>query len=172
MKNSQSDPQSSTKTEPKNRRGIFQQLWRGFWLVFLVGSLAYAWLCFYTPSNSVAWAPNYTEAQEQAVQTDKPMILFFTATWCVPCRVMKRTVWADEKVAFQVNTRFIPLILDADDPETAELFRRYQVGATPTTIITDPQGNVLQWVHGKMEKADFLKWLRKLQSPTQDSQTT
>ena len=75
---------------------------------------------------------------------------------------MKRTVWADEQVATEVNERFIPLMVYADDPDMAEVFSRYRVGATPTTIITDPQGNVLQWVHGKMGKADLLELLENL----------
>ena len=159
MKHLQSEPRPSTEPVSKTGRGIFRLLWRGFWLAFLVGSLAYAWYCFYTPSNSVSWAPDYTAAQEQSMQTDKPMILFFTATWCVPCRIMKRTVWADEQVATEVNERFIPLMVYADDPDMAKVFSRYRVGATPTTLITDPQGNVLQWVQGKIEKADLLKLL-------------
>jgi thioredoxin 1 len=161
MKKSQSELPPSTEPGSKTRRGILFLLWRGFWLAFLVGSLAYAWYCFYTPSNSVSWASDYSAAQEQSVRSGKPMILFFTATWCVPCRIMKRTVWADEQVATEVNERFIPLMVYADDPDMAEVFSRYRVGATPTTLITDSQGNALQWVQGKMEKADFLKLLEK-----------
>ncbi|MDF7824798.1 thioredoxin family protein [Pontiellaceae bacterium B12227] len=159
MKNSQCETHPCTEPTPTPGRRIVLLVWRVFWLVFLVVSLAYAWYCFYTPSNSVSWAPNYVEAQEQSVQSDKPMILFFTATWCVPCRIMKRTVWADEQVAAEVNKRFIPLMAYTDDPDRAKLFSRYHIGATPTTLITDPQGNVLRWVHGKMEKANFLKFL-------------
>jgi protein disulfide-isomerase len=107
----------------------------------------------------VSWISDFTEAQEQSIQSDKPMILFFTATWCVPCRIMKRTVWADEEVASKVNEQFIPVMAYADDPAMADVFSRYQVGATPATIITDPQGNALQWELGKMEKPDFLKWI-------------
>ncbi|MDF7808101.1 thioredoxin family protein [Pontiellaceae bacterium B12219] len=162
MKISEPELKPSAERESTNGRSITRLLWRGFWLAFLAGSLAYAWLCFYVPSNSVSWAPSYTDARTLAVQSGKPMVLFFTSTWCVPCRVMKRTVWADEEVASEVNKRCIPLMLYADDPGAAEVFNRYQVGATPTTIITDPQGNVIHWIHGKMEKEDFIKLLEIL----------
>ncbi|MBN2163274.1 MAG: thioredoxin family protein [Pontiellaceae bacterium] len=158
MKKSESDPQSSAAKGGHKKSRMF---WRVFWLTFLVLSLAYAWYCFYTPSNSVSWFHGYTEAQEKAVQSDKPMVLFFTATWCVPCRIMKRTVWADEQVTTEVNEQFIPLMLYADDPDMAGVFKRYGVMATPTTIITDPRGNVLDWVQGKIEKNDFLNFLRQ-----------
>jgi protein disulfide-isomerase len=152
-----SNPASSSDPATKNRRIIA----RLFWLSFLVISLAYAWYCFYAPSNEVSWSTDFTTAQEQAVQSGKPMILFFTATWCSPCRIMKRTIWADEQVTTEVNERFIPLMLYADDPHMAEVFTRYGVRATPTTLILDPQGNALDGVYGKVEKEKFLTFLRK-----------
>ena len=39
---------------------------------------------------------------------------------------------------------------------------RYNVVGPPVAIITDPQGNVLQWRDGGMGKADFLEFLGKL----------
>lgn len=89
------------------------------------------------------------------------MILFFTGTWCVPCRIMKRTVWADGQVESVVNTGFTPVTIDVDDPNAAVTVSRYGVVGTPTTIITDPQGNVLKWTRGGMNKAEFLELLAK-----------
>jgi thioredoxin 1 len=141
-------------------------LWRWFWRVTFVVSLPIVWYCFYVPSNSIAWADNYTTAQQQAAQSGKPIILFFTGKWCVPCRIMKRDVWADEQVTASVNEAFIPVTIDVDDPDAAEALRLYRFGPTPSTIITDPQGKVLQKQEGGMSKADFLKLLDKLNPTT------
>ena len=89
--------------------------WRWFWIATLVVSLAYAWHCFYVPPNNVSWSHDFGSAQQQAMQSGKPMILFFTGEWCVPCRIMKRTVWADERVAAIVNERFVCLAVDIND---------------------------------------------------------
>lgn len=145
--------------QPKRKRGKLYRTWQGFWLLFLVVSLAYAWYCFYVPSNSIVWADNFASAQQQAAKSDKPMILFFSGAWCVPCRIMKRTVWADEQVAAKVNESLVPLILDVDDPNAADLISRYGVRATPVTIITDPQGNPLESRVGGMSKPEFLEML-------------
>ncbi len=151
-------------TEPKSlpSKGKSCRFWQWFWLTFLVVSLAYAWYSFYVPSNRIAWAANYATAQQQAVESDKPMILFFTGKWCSPCRIMKREVWADELVTATVNEAFIPVRIDVDDPNAAATLSRYGVGATPTTIITDSKGNVLQHKQGRISKADFLEFLGKL----------
>jgi protein disulfide-isomerase len=129
-------------------------------LTFLFVSLAYAWHCFYVPSNSIAWADDYATAQRQAVQSDKQIILFFTGEWCVPCRIMKRNVWADDLVAATVNDKFVPVMIDVDYRGAADALRRYNVGSTPKTIITDPDGNVLRQNEGGMSKAEFLGLLQ------------
>jgi thioredoxin 1 len=152
----------STEPEPLPICGKLHRFWRGFWLTFLVVSLAYAWYCFYVPSNRIAWADNYTTAQQQAAESGKPIILFFTGKWCSPCRIMKREVWADEQVMATVNAAFIPVTIDVDNSNTAATLSRYGVGATPNTIITDSQGNVLQQREGGMSKANFLELLGKL----------
>ena len=155
-------PQSPPTAAPvsKPHRGKFN-FWRWFWLSTLVVSLGWAWYDFYVPSNQVTWAKNYTVAQQQAAQSGKPILLFFTGKWCVPCRIMKRNVWADKQVTASVNARFIPVTIDLDDPEAAATVSRYRIGTTPTTIITDPQGKVLQQVQGGMGKTDFLELLGK-----------
>ena len=127
-------------------------LWIWFWRVTLVVSLSYAWYCFYVPSNSIVWADNYTSAQHQAAQSGK---------WCVPCKIMKRNVWADEQVTASINAAFIPVMIDVDDPDDASVLVRYNVGGTPITIVTDPNGNALQWRVGGIGKPEFLELLRE-----------
>ena len=72
---------------------------------------------------------------------------------------MKRTVWADEQVTASVNKTSIPVMIDVDDPDSAETRSRYRVGVTPSTIITDTNGNILQQKVGGIGKADFLEML-------------
>ncbi len=136
-------------------------LWIWFWRVTLVVSIFYAWYCFYVPSNSIAWADNYPSAQQQADQTGKPIVLFFTGNWCVPCKIMKRQVWADDDVMKTVNSDFVPVSIDVDDPNNASLLVRYNVGGTPITIVTDPNGKALRWRVGGIGKSDFLKLLQE-----------
>ena len=73
---------------------------------------------------------------------------------------MKRQVWADDQVMNTVNAAFIPVTIDVDDPNNAAVLVRYNVGGTPITIVTDPNGNALQWRVGGIGKSEFLELLR------------
>jgi protein disulfide-isomerase len=73
-----------------------------------------------------------------------------------------RIAWADGEVMNAVNAAFIPVTIDVDNSNAAEILSRYGVGPTPTTIITDSKGSVLQRKQGRISKADFLELLGKL----------
>jgi len=133
--------------------------WKFFWLTFLVVSLAYAWYSFYTPSNDIKWVNNITSIQELTKNSNKNTLLFFTGKWCSPCRIMERQVFADNEVAKIVNSQVTPVMIDIDNPSTKELVKYYKIGATPTTIIVDTQGQVLDFVVGKIGKKKFLEML-------------
>ena len=152
----------STEPESLTSKGKAGRFWQVFWLAFLVGSLAYAWYSFYAPSNRIAWADDFRAAQQQAAESDKPIILFFTGKWCSPCQIMKRQVWADDEVMSTVNAAFIPVTIDVDNQDAAETLSRFWNGVTPTTIITDSNGNVLQQKQGGMSKVDFLELLGEI----------
>lgn len=155
---------SSDDNEARLNRKPFFHFWRCFWLTVLFVSVPYAWYSFYVPSNDIAWAESYSSARQQAADAGKPVILYFTGTWCVPCRKMKRQVWADEEVKRLVNTQYIPVAIDVDDPDNAAVMKRYEIGGPPVTIVTDKQGNALDWRAGGISKSEFLEFLRVAKS--------
>ncbi len=159
-------PEDSTMNSPEATSNPAKKkphpLWRVFWLSFLVLSLGYAWYSFYVPSNDVVWANDVPSAQQIASETGKPVMLFFTATWCVPCRIMKREVFADQEVMKAINKKIVPVMLYADSPGANEVFAQYNVGGTPVTIFTDPQGQVLDYAVGGIGKPKFLEMLEGL----------
>lgn len=143
----------------KNAKNKSHPFWKWFWLTFLVVSIAYAWHSFYAPSNDIKWVNDITSTQELTNNSEKNTILFFTGKWCSPCRIMKREVFTDKEVEREINSYFTPVIIDIGSPNTKEIVNHYKVGATPTTIIVDSQGEVLDYVVGKIEKKKFLEML-------------
>lgn len=133
--------------------------WRWFWLTFLVASLAYAWYSFYVPSNDIEWV-SITSTKELANNSGKKTLIFFTGEWCVPCRIMKREVFANKEVTKIVNSQVIPVMIDIDNANAEEIVKHFKVGATPTTIVLDSKGKVLNYAVGRIGKKKFIEMLR------------
>lgn len=133
--------------------------WSFFWLTFLVVSLWYAWYSFYAPSNDITWKDDIESAQNLAYNSDKNIMIFFTAEWCSPCRIMKRKVFADNEVMKAINSKVVSVEINIDDPNYEALVKQYNIGATPTTIFINPEGKVIDYAVGKVEKTKFLEML-------------
>ena len=144
-------------------KSLLERLHQGFWLTFLFASLSYAWYAFYAPSNDIAWEKDFKVAQERASESNKSMVLFVTATWCSPCRIMKRQVWADEGVKDLMNRRFIPVLLDADDPAAQPVLQAYGIQGTPCTLVVKGSGEVMDYRFGAVSKSDFMAWMRSFE---------
>ena len=162
MEQDESHSSDSSDENPGTAKRKSSPFWRWFWLVFLVASLGYAWHSFYVPANQVNWADDIASARRTAVESKKPVLMFFTADWCVPCRIMKREVFAVPEVTSQIHESVVPVRVCKGEPGADEAFERYNVRGTPITILTDPQGEVLHYAVGGIDKSEFLKLLGRL----------
>ncbi|PWI29547.1 thiol:disulfide interchange protein [Flavobacteriaceae bacterium LYZ1037] len=152
-KNSSTIKKSKMKTHP---------FWSFFWLTFLLVSLWYAWYSFYAPSNDITWIDNMESAQKLANNSDKKIMIFFTGTWCSPCKMMKRQVFAGQEVNKAMDAKVVSIEINIEDSNSEALIKQYSIGATPTTIFIDTEGNVIDYAVGKVGKAKFLEMLLNL----------
>jgi len=67
---------------------------------------------------------------QQAIQSDKPVLVDFTATWCGPCQMMA-PILHDVKAAMGEDVMIIKIDIDKS-PQVAQHF---QVMSVPTLMI-------------------------------------
>lgn len=112
-------------------------------MIVVIGG-AYAYSQFGTGSAEV---PNATTDYQQAValsrDSGKPMLLDFTASWCPPCKYMKKHIWPDEQVQQLLTDRVIMVVIDVDERDNRSLMQHYDVDAMPTLVIADADGRIL-----------------------------
>jgi thiol:disulfide interchange protein len=94
------------------------------------------------PAKAI-WRASYADVLAEADKQDKPVLLRFTAAWCMPCRVMDAKVWPDAKVKAAIAKHVIPVEIDVDEEANMDVTRRYGVNAIPTLLLVDATGDEL-----------------------------
>ena len=94
-----------------------------------------------TASTLVEWRSWGPDAFSEAADTDTPILLSLSATWCGACHEMDARTYSEPRVAANVNDSFVPIRVDIDrNPRVRE---RYAMGGFPTTAFLTPTGELL-----------------------------
>jgi thioredoxin:protein disulfide reductase len=132
-----------------------------------VGSLgALLWMLVLVPakpSAQLAFDPYDSMALRQARAAQKPVVIDFSATWCVPCREMVRTTFRDPAV-IEAAAHFVRLkadITERNDRNT-RLALEYEIRGVPTTVFIDKHGRILKREVGYLNSSRFLSDLHEV----------
>ena len=107
--------------------------------------------------NGVKRNENYDQAVQIAQQQNKPLLLAFHASWCPPCRDMKRITYHNPKV-IKISQSFIRVMIDYDTQKS--LVNRYNIQRIPTYVILRSDGSTLESFTGYYSPTDFLAKLK------------
>jgi len=116
-------------------------------------------------ASPLHWHP-VGEEEVLADREGKPILYFFTADWCAPCHVMKRTLFADPEKASLISRQFVTVeVLDTrvekgeNLPEVDEVIERYQVVTIPTMVVALPDGSEIAQHRGYSGEERAWRWL-------------
>ena len=113
--------------------------------------------------EKLRFEPFNSELLASATEARKPVLIDFSADWCIPCREMEHSTFIDPSVVSEAK-RFVTMKanLTAQDKKTEELTSKYEIQGVPTTMLIDSSGKVLQRKVGYIGPREMLLDLRQV----------
>lgn len=92
------------------------------------------------PAASVEWSHDLAAVLQQAKKDSRPTLVFFTASWCVPCKQLQEQLCSTPEFAAAFEGHAFAMV-DIDQDRTAA--QAWQVGAIPDVRFVDANGEEL-----------------------------
>ncbi|MCK4548480.1 MAG: thioredoxin family protein [Candidatus Eisenbacteria sp.] len=142
----------------------FSWLKRG---IGLVGIIVVIWMLMAKKElPAVAWEPYTDSLYSEAVSGQKPVIIDFTADWCIPCHELEKYTFTDSRV-LQRASDFAMLRVDltrSGDTAARSMKERFEVVGVPTLVFVTSSGQEVMdlRVVGFIEANEFLERMEEL----------
>lgn len=151
--------------------------WRAHFLAFVTAAPVFLfglWMFQYVQpgSSKMPWEP-FSEIQlTQLREQGKPMLIDFTADWCVICKLNETfALDHDETVKFVNEHGFTPIMADFSRPEPDILkwLRKFGQESVPLTLIIPPgKDSEIIALRGRYTHAQLLEKLKEAVTQNQD----
>lgn len=118
-----------------------------------------------TEKNVIDWKEYDAAAIEKTIEDGKPVLIKFTADWCMSCEVLDKFVFKNKQVADLIEQKGI-LAVKADTTTdemdaTKDLENKYSEPGVPVTIIHLPDGTE-KHLAGLISKKELIEVLKEL----------
>ncbi|MFK7825137.1 MAG: thioredoxin family protein [Oligoflexales bacterium] len=124
---------------------------------FLYSHASYGDPSFYWKEKSPS------QAFSESKTTNKPILLFWSASWCQPCMIFKDKVLNHPAVLDKMSN-FVPIYLDADAEFSSEWLKRYSITSYPTIMFIDKNGQIIEKINAGIEVDEYMQLLDRISS--------
>lgn len=105
----------------------------------------------------LTWESDWETALARAEAENRPLLVTFSAEWCIWCRRLESTTFVDREVQARLaELVLLELEIDRGGRERA---RALGVDAPPTLVVLSPRGEELGRILGYMPPTTFLERL-------------
>ncbi len=118
-------------------------------------------LAAHKASRPLEFQPFDASLLADAKARHRPVLLDFSAAWCIPCREMDHSTFVDAAVIREAE-RFVRLRADltTQDHKVEATINRFNVRGVPTTVLIDSSGRIRQQTVGYIGPEKMLESLR------------
>jgi len=92
----------------------------------------------FTGGPGVVWIKDFQEGIQLTQQEKKPILLAIHASWCGPCRDMKRSTYKFPEVISLIEEYYVPILMDVDRDD--QIAAKYNVSSIPVYFLCSSDG--------------------------------
>ena len=127
--------------------------------IMLVTFAALASFTQHVAGNEIPWSTDIESSLQQAASTGQPVLLEFTADWCMYCKRMEKTTFVDPRVVNFVNQNYVAVRVDAD--EHKQLIADLDIKGLPAILVVSPTLQIIERIPGFQTPEALLTKLSK-----------
>jgi thiol-disulfide isomerase/thioredoxin len=102
-------------------------------------------------SPGIAWFKGDVDAAfVSARASNKPVLLYWGAQWCPPCKQLKSAVFSRPDF-IEKSKLFVPVYLDGDLPDAQKYGDEFRVTGYPTVVVFKPDRTEITRIAGNMD---------------------
>ena len=100
---------------------------------------------------------SWGEALQKAKEDNKPIFLDVYASWCGPCKKLKKETFPNADAGTYFNENYINVTLDAEKGDGIELAKSLNVHAYPSLFILNSEGDPVVYYPGYLGPDDLIE---------------
>jgi thioredoxin 1 len=142
---------------------------KAFIITIIAGSFLFTWANMSSAENQDElneginfYQGSWDEALKLAKKENKPIFLDIYASWCGPCKALKKNTFSDSEVGEYYNANFINLTIDGEKGNGVELADNFQITGYPSLIFVNADGELIGKITGYHNPRQFLELGRKV----------
>lgn len=117
-------------------------------------------------ADEIPWSTDIEGSLQKAAAAGRPVLMEFTADWCMYCKRMEKTTFVDPRVVKFVNQHYVAVRIDAD--EHKQLITDLDIKGLPAILVVSPTLQIIERIPGfQTPEALLAKLNRSASSPPQ-----
>jgi len=116
------------------------------------------------PSTNLPWISAASDAEidaafAQAARLNRPVLMYWGASWCPPCNQLKATLFNRQEFA-NLARQFVAVHVDGDRPGAQRVSSRFKVSGYPTVVLFTPDRQEITRLPGEVDAPQVLAVLQ------------
>jgi thioredoxin 1 len=104
--------------------------------------------------NKESWSSVLALAKKE----NKLIFLDIYASWCGPCKKLKKRTFSSDKVGTYFNEHFINVSLDGEEGEGVMVSSKYNVSSYPSLFFIDGDGKIISKAEGFLNANEIIQF--------------